>query len=585
MGSALAATAVLAACGESEEPGSGQSGDSTTTPSPTTEPDSTATATDQVFEYPAEGDVAVVRVEQTGGFGMAEDNIRRLPLVSLYGDGNLIIPGPMIEIFPPPALPNLQVTTLNDEGIQEILKKVDAAGLLDGDRDFTDDIGITDAQTTTFTVTAGGQTSVTRVYALGFEDLPGDMPEDVREAREKLSTFLGEISGASTWLPESAIVEAEHGFEIERLQIVVYPYDTSVDYEVDPGEMGWPLKTQPTDVGEPFDFMQHEARCAVLEGYPLETMLGALEHANSLTRWVTGKGTSFIINRPLLPGEEGCHNEASDPGAGSGSSEIEHPTAADEVIIRYELTGGFVPIEFYATSMPQIALYGDGMTVTPGFQTAIYPGQALPPLEFSFLSEQGIQTVLVEAQNAGLLEGDQDWHDLANSVTDLHTGILTIQASGETSVILVYGPGMEDVTDVLSEEEIAFREKFDDFTAKLQSLTTWLPEGSFVDHDDEYPLDRLQIISQPAELATVGDPNIDANHVDWPLATPLSELGEPAFMEESRCFVLEGEGFQQVFPLLQDATTITRWNTAGESYVFYPRPLLPDEEGCVDPFA
>lgn len=586
MGSAFAATAVLAACGAADEPGGAQDGDATATPSPTPEPEPTATPAEQAIQYPADDDVAVVRVEHEGGFLMPEAVVGRLPIAVLYGTGDLIMPGPMIEIFPPPALPNLQATTLNAEGIQEILQKADEAGLLDGDQDFTRPNGVTDAPTTVFTVTAGGQTSVTRVYALGINDDDEDMPKDVREARQKFSTFLEHFTSAPTTLPESAIAEPEHPYEIERLQIVVYPYDSAADYEVDPGELGWPLKTPPTEIGEPFDFPQHaEARCAVLEGDPLATMLAALENGNSLTRWVAGDGAYFIVNRPLLPGEEGCHHEPGDPGSGSGSAEIEHSTAADEAIIRYEIVGGFVPMEFHATAMPQVALYGDGMMMTRGAQTAIFPGPALPALEFSYLSEQGIQAILAEAKGAGLLEGDQTWRELANSLTDAGTGVLTINADGETSVIRVYAPGFSDLGDMLSEEEIAFRETFDAFTAKLQSPTTWLPEDAFVDHDDEYPLDRIQIISQPAELAPVSDPNIDPGHMDWPLTTPLSELGDPAYMEESRCFVIAGEDYAQVMPLLRDATSITRWDSAGASFVLYPRPLLPDEEGCIDPFS
>src|SRR5690606_34054254 len=151
-----------------------------------------------------------------------------------------------------------------------------------------------------------------------------------------------------------------------------------------------------------------------------------------------------------------------------------------------------------------------------GVQIAIYPGPALPALEFAQVSEEGIQAILAEAKGAGLLAGDQNWNEATTIVTDAHTGELTITTGGQTSVIRVYAPGMTGFEDQLSDEEIAFRHKFDDFTGKLQSLSSWLPEGAVTPHEEEYPLNRIQIITQPGELAPVGDPNIDPDHIEWP---------------------------------------------------------------------
>lgn len=57
--------------------------------------------------------LAVVRIEQTGGMMPPWETLRWHPSVALYGDGRLIMQGPQIEIYPGPALPNLQLTRLS----------------------------------------------------------------------------------------------------------------------------------------------------------------------------------------------------------------------------------------------------------------------------------------------------------------------------------------------------------------------------------------------------------------------------------------------------------------------------------------
>jgi gas vesicle protein len=54
----------------------------------------------------------VVKIEQVGGFIAPWVTLGRYPTVVLYADGRLIMEGPQIEIYPGPALPNLQVTQL-----------------------------------------------------------------------------------------------------------------------------------------------------------------------------------------------------------------------------------------------------------------------------------------------------------------------------------------------------------------------------------------------------------------------------------------------------------------------------------------
>lgn len=586
----LAAGGLLAACGEADEDlggngGRGGSGDSTATPEP--EPTATDPPAEPIF---ADGEAAVFQVEYEGGFIAMEDLVRRPPIVSLFNDGSLIYPGPIPEIFPQPAAPHLLVTTLSDKGIEAVGRKVLETGLFeDGDLNLDgSDMLITDAPHTVFTVRLAGQEEPVRVsvYALDFDEHDDMLPEDKAEARRKLRELLRYVTSAPTGFPTDHIVAQETQYEPERLELVIYPWDeVGYDFEVEPTPVAWPLDEAPLEMGEAYTFPGHNAVCAVLGGEDLDAMLDALAGANVLTPWEHDGEWVYMINRVLLPGEEKCVSPFDSDGAPEPEPSIEHPNGADELVLRYELSGGYVPLESLVTTMPVVSVYGDGRVFTQGAQILIYPPPALPAIDLGRLTPEGIQIILHEAQALGMLAGQQTWNEAANFIADAHTGELTIHAAGDTHVIRVYAPGMLDIGDMVSEEELDFRRRFDEFIGKLTAMSEWLPEDVYTAVDAEVPYDRLQVVSLPAELRPV-EQGIQPDEQDWPLETPLGERGDPhSLIEMGRCFVLEGQEFIDVIDLLRDATTLTRWNSAGHQYLLHFRPLLPDEEGCQDPLA
>lgn len=589
-GSALAATAVLAACGEADEEASGNGGNGSngqSGPTPTPEPDPTPTDGESEPIFATDGEAAVISVEYEGGFLAVEDIVRRTPIISLFNDGQLVYPGPIPEIFPQPAAPNVLVTTLSEKGMQAVGERVLATGLFeDGDRELElEGPLVADAPTTVFTVRLAGQEPVrVSAYALNFgAGLPGE-PVEESEERQKLVDLLNYLTSAPTGFPTDHIGAQETSYVLQRLEIITYPW-SEIPYAFDapPEPTPWPLDEGPLTIGEPFVLPGHDARCAVLEGEDLATMLDALNDANILTRWEHDGKFAALITRPLLPGQEGCASPFSEPGTPPASGDYSYPDGEDDLVLRYEMTGGFVPLEWYATRMPTLSVYGDGRVFYEGAQITIFPPPALPAIALDKVTPDGIQWILSQADAIGLLEGEQTWDELAQYVADASTGILTINANGETHRVSVYAPGMSDVGDMVSEEEAAFRALFDPFVAHLSQPFGWVPEEYFVDVEDGFPVDRLQLVAQPATAAA--SPEFEPNAIDWPLDTPLAEIGEPyTLLEMARCFVVEGDEFAIVMSLMSDATTLTRWISEGDEYVLYVRPLLPDEEGCRHPF-
>lgn len=585
-GSALAATTLLAACGAADEdPDDGNGVGADPTASPTTPPTATATPGPQPtlvpnpISYPTGADELVLQITNTGGFVPQEYLLSQLPVASLYGDGRLIVEGPQIAIFPPPALPNLLVTRLNAEGMQTILARAEGVGLLNGDQVYDDLTSVvTDVGYTNFYTNAGGATSLVSVYALGFED--DSVPSEHQELFRELASFLDFVLAASTSMPGSSIDEPQAPYRFEQLRVYSMPVTEEVpgDPEVGAEEVAWPLSTPLSELGEPARL--EGTRCFVIEGADLQTLLPYLEAANTETRWESDGQLYVLFVRPLLPDEHGCPTmEIPAPGPAG----FEHPSAPDELVLRIEIQGGFVPIEWPATNLPIISLMGDGSLIGQGAQIMIYPPPALPSLTITGLNEDGIQAILVEAEAAGLMEGDRTY-DLP-AVADAETTVFTVNAAGKTSVVSVYALSLgEDVTDMPEEERVA-RSKLSRFMTLMTSTAGWLPTATIVTPTQAYEFQRLQISSQPEANAPQTDDGIEPGEAQWPLATPLSELGNPYYLEMSRCFVVEGEDLATLLPALERANLLTPWVSNGEQYRLYLRPLLPDETGCVDPFA
>lgn len=276
VGVATALVAVmLSACGKARSPGGG------------------------AIEYSPDPDALILRIDRVGGFLPGEHRLRELPMVSMYGDGRVFTLGAQIEIYPPPALLPLVVWKLSPKGIKAILEEARSAGLMDGDKKIENPT-IMDASTTVFTVNASGKHSV-EVYAL--DETTGETDDE----RAKLQEFQQKV-GDPSWLPDGSIEQEETSAEPDRLQVIAYIPDPEQrqDEGIDPATLPWPLSVSASAIGDPYESAGVSGRCAVLEGEQLKQMLIALREANQLTMWASEARNFRLINKPVLPSDEGC---------------------------------------------------------------------------------------------------------------------------------------------------------------------------------------------------------------------------------------------------------------------------------------
>lgn len=290
IGVAVAAVAVLgSACGGvgNDDPGSG----------------GTTGATGAMgIEHPTGADQLILRVAYEGGFVPYEYTLESTPFWSLFGDGTLIVPGPQIEIYPGPALPNLTATPVSEEGIQAILEAARDAGLMDGDANYGDQC-IADAATTVFTTNAGGTTTVVSAYALDVGEPAGTCGNEMdADARAKLAAFQAKLTDLRGWLPKGS-VGTERPYDPTQMRVYVLPYQADAELPQDP--IDWPLGPPLDEFGEAVRDAA-DTRCGVVTGADLTTLLEAAGQANALTPWTSGGTEYHLIFRPLLPDEHHC---------------------------------------------------------------------------------------------------------------------------------------------------------------------------------------------------------------------------------------------------------------------------------------
>lgn len=276
----LALSLLAAGCGRLNDTGPGGTGDG--------------------IDHPTGASDLVLRWEYVGGFVSPESLLGRVPAFSLYGDGRLITEGPQIEIYPGPALPNLLVRTISEDGVQAILSAARDAGLTSGDANYPFPC-IADAPDTRFTVTADGRTSVVTATGLGAAE--GPCPGADLEARKTLSDFWTKLGSLEKWLPEGSI-GAEQPYTADAFRIYVRPYQAD-DPSLEQTPIAWPGTQDLGSAGEPVDMIRG-VRCGVVDGSDVSRVIDAAAKANQLTPW-TSDGRDFgIVFRPLLPDESGC---------------------------------------------------------------------------------------------------------------------------------------------------------------------------------------------------------------------------------------------------------------------------------------
>ena len=129
---------------------------------------------------------------------------------------------------------------------------------------------------------------------------------------------------------------------------------------------------------------------------------------------------------------------------------IAHPTGADEIVLRFDEAGGFVPAEFFAAHVPYFTLYGDGTVVFVSTAAITEPAQNGPsigqPIRTTRLGEPRIQELLAFALADGGLAIARERYDNP-LVADAPTAVFEIHAADDSKTVSVMALGMDAQPD------------------------------------------------------------------------------------------------------------------------------------------
>jgi hypothetical protein len=251
---------------------------------------------------------------------------------------------------------------------------------------------------------------------------------------------------------------------------------------------------------------------------------------------------------------------------------IVHPTGADEVVLRLDEAGGFVPIEFLAARIPYFTLYGDGRVVFTQSTVEVPPradGVLVGyPLRTAVLSEDQVQDLLRFAlADGGLAVARDDYQNPL--IADAPTSVFTINAEGDSKDVSVVALGLEGEpgpdTAVLKQ-----------LSALGERLRNFDQDGSIASDPYEAPAYRAVILEQQGIEG--------ANPRPWPwddvtlddFAAPNDPNALPqatATLTPDQAAAVGVEGFENG---IVNGVYVT--GPDGKLYSLVIRPLLPDEQ-------
>ncbi len=252
------------------------------------------------------GNAVVIRIEHTGGLVPYETLFTNLPAFTVAGDGRVIVQGPFSEVYPGPALPNVLVRRLTEEGIQSLIQRVTETGLFEESQSFTAaNEMVADAHTTVFTLRADSREVLVDVYALGLlsdPEVSANVLESEIAAHQALTTLEGELLDLESWIPADDWADAEwQPYVPTAFRLLVSNMDDVEPLPEDPEPMPWPGSTPPDELGE-LSSVQG-VRCGLVMGEEAATWYAALQDATQATRWLHGGHEYRVTPRPLLPDE------------------------------------------------------------------------------------------------------------------------------------------------------------------------------------------------------------------------------------------------------------------------------------------
>jgi hypothetical protein len=264
------------------------------------------------------------------------------------------------------------------------------------------------------------------------------------------------------------------------------------------------------------------------------------------------------------PGSSGDPSTSPPPGA------VDHPTGPNDIVLRLEEGGGFVPVEFVATQAPIFTLYGDGRVV---FQQAqeFFPEPGPDGLirgkqwRTAQLDTGQIEELMTFALGPGGLGAARDNYG-NDMVADASTTTFTIEAGGVRKTVAIYALGMEGAPDAQA------RTTFQKLADRLRDFD----EGGTISSDVYTPTSYRAVL---IEREGGAGPNVAA--WPWPDLTlddfEQNPNGPGAVQFPNRVLTADEVAALELGDVSGGVQGGVLAGPDGKNYSFILRPLLPEE--------
>jgi hypothetical protein len=268
-------------------------------------------------------------------------------------------------------------------------------------------------------------------------------------------------------------------------------------------------------------------------------------------------------------GSTGPTSPTQPPSEAPSASALAAPSGASSAsgfYLRAWRTQALAP-QYTFTWLPVATVSGgqfiDGMVAVP----AIYPGPLWVGPSVRTITQKGIDTIVAEARQLGLLGSKSDFTGTPRPGAAV--GHIQLVFDGKTYDLT----GNPDSPIVASTPSPGTGGAFDAFWQKATSLAMWIPDE--LGPSSPYEPARLAVLALPPTDATSG---IAPREVPWPLATPFAAFGSAMGNDASRCAVVAGADLATLLPVVRQSNQLTRFvDSAGVKDSLLVRVMVPDE--------
>jgi hypothetical protein len=250
------------------------------------------------------------------------------------------------------------------------------------------------------------------------------------------------------------------------------------------------------------------------------------------------------------------------PGTDAPSAVIEHPTGADEVVVRYTDEGGFVPAGYSFINQPNLLITGDLRVIEPGAMAAIFPGPMIRPLFQRSITEEGLQTLLALADESEMLQEPPEYATNP-MIADAPDTVITLAADGGTFTHRAYALNIDEESD-------PDRARLADFSMALRDLPGVVGEAN-LGEQQPYVGTQYRFMTMPVNMADYAGNEPAPEVRDWPADAPVR------LADAAECALLDAA---DVETLLADTTEWTFFTDADVTYQLFVAHVLPGDAAC-----